>query len=146
MLTFKPAGLEQYSECMRLMLEEADDYLQGTLKLMQMSVDQFEHLFRTVGRVYYILENEELAGFYWIEERERVLHLHALVLKSPFQGRGIGTQTLHMLASEYSGKMQTIELGVHESNEGAMRMYERNGFKTVKHLDDLRFRIMQKSL
>ncbi len=93
-----------------------------------------------------IYDGKQLAGFYWIEERENVLHLHALLLKRQFQGKGIGTQTLNMLVSKYMGTMRTIELGVHESNEGAIRVYERNGFKTVKQLDELKFRIMQKTL
>lgn len=145
MLTFEAANAEQYGECMQLMLDEAGSYLQGTLKLMQMSMDEFNHLLRTVGTVYAIYDDKQLAGFYWIEEREKVLHLHALLLKQQFQGKGIGTQILRMLASKYSGTMATIELGVHESNERAIRLYERNGFNTVKQLDDLKFRIMQKA-
>lgn len=145
MLTFEAANAEQYGECMQLMLDEAGSYLQGTLKLMQMSMDEFNHLLRTVGTVYAIYDDKQLAGFYWIEEREKVLHLHALLLKQQFQGKGIGTQILRMLASKYKGTMTTIELGVHESNERAIRLYERNGFNTVKQLDDLKFRIMQKA-
>ena len=83
---------------------------------MQMSMDEFNHLLRTVGTLCAIYD-KQLAGFYWIEERENVLHLHALLLKRQFQGKGIGTQTLNMLVSKYMGTMRTIELGVHESNE-----------------------------
>ena len=146
MLTFEAASAEQCGECMQLMLDEAGSYLQGTLKLMQMSMDEFNHVLRTVGTLYAIYDDEQLAGFYWIEEREKVLHLHALLLKPQFQGKGFGTQVLSMLASKYKGTMTAIELGVHESNEGARRLYERNGFDTVKQLEDLKFRIMQKPL
>jgi ribosomal protein S18 acetylase RimI-like enzyme len=51
-----------------------------------------------------------------------------------------------MLASKYKGTMTAIELGVHESNERAITLYERNGFNTVKQLTDLKFRIMLKTL
>ena len=146
MLTFETASAEQYDECMKLMLDEAGDYLQGTLRLMQVSMDEFNHLLRTVGTLYSIYDDRQLASFYWIEEREKVLHLHALLLEKQFQGKGIGTQTLNMLTSKYEGTMTTIELGVHESNVGAIRMYERSGFNTVKQLEDLKFRIMQKPL
>jgi ribosomal protein S18 acetylase RimI-like enzyme len=146
MLTFEAASAEQYAECMQLMLDEAGSYLEGTLKATQMSMDEFNHLLRTVGTLYAIYDDKQLAGFYWIEEREKVLHLHALLLKQQFHGKGIGTQILNMLASKYKGTMTTIELGVHESNEGAIRLYERNGFNTVKQLIDLKFRIMQKTL
>jgi len=38
------------------------------------------------GQVYY--EDNKLVGLYWIEERERILHPHGLVLKEQFQGNG----------------------------------------------------------
>ena len=131
---------------MRLMRDEAHEYLRRTMELMQLTQEQFNHLFRTIGHVHGIYEGERLAGFYWIEERERVLHLHALILRSEFQGRGIGTEVLNMLASGYKGTMSSIELGVHVSNERAIRLYEQQGFRTVKQLDDVKFRIMQKQL
>jgi ribosomal protein S18 acetylase RimI-like enzyme len=146
MLTFEAASAEQYGECMQLMQEEAGSYLDGTLKLMQMSMDEFNHLLRTVGTLCAVYDDKQLAGFYWIEERDKVLHLHALLLKPSFQGKGIGTQILRTLTSKYKGTKTTMELGVHESNEGAIRLYERNGFNTVKQLEDLKFRIMQKTL
>jgi ribosomal protein S18 acetylase RimI-like enzyme len=146
MVTWVAARPEQYDEFMRLMHDEAAGYLRGAMELLQMTQEEFDHLFRTLGHVYGIYEDEQLAGFYWIEERERVLHLHALILKSQFQGGGIGTRILSMLASGYKDTMNYIELGVHESNERAIRMYERQGFKTVKRLDDVKFCIMQKQL
>ena len=146
MVTCEAARPEQYEEFMNLMQDEANDYLQSTLELMQMTQEEFNHLFRTVGQVYGIYEDGQLVGFYWIEEREKVLHLHALIIKSQFQGRGIGTRILGMLALEYKETMSCIELGVHESNDRAIRMYERQGFTTVKQLHDLNFHIMQKQL
>jgi len=146
MLTFETAESEQYDAFMRLMLDEAKGYLETAQKLMHMSMEEFDHLFRTLGRVYAIYDNKQCVGFYWIEERESVLHVHALILKQQFQGRGIGRQVLNMLAAEYNDRMKFIELGVHESNGRAIRMYERNGFSTVKRLDDLRFLIMRKQL
>jgi ribosomal protein S18 acetylase RimI-like enzyme len=146
MVTWETARPDQYGEFMRLMHDEAAGYLRGAMELMHITQEEFDLIFRTLGQVYAIYEDEQLAGFYWIEERERVLHLHALILKSQFQGRGIGTQTLSTLASGYKETMNCIELGVHESNERAIRMYERQGFKTVKQLDDVKFRIMQKQL
>ncbi len=146
MLTYKPAIYEQYDEFWQLMLKEAADYLERTMELMQMTLEEAQHLFKTVGQVCGIYQEDALAGFYWIEERDTVLHLHGLVLASEFQGKGIGTQVLTMLASTYSGKMETIELGVHESNVGARRLYERLGYQVVEYMDDLGFYIMQRSL
>jgi len=146
MITCEEARLDQYEEFMQLLRDEAREYLQGTMDLMQLTQEEFDHLFRTVGQVYSVYEDQELAGFYWTEERERVLHLHALILKPQFQGRGIGTQILTILTSAKKDVVNSIELGVHESNQRAIKMYERQGFKTVKQLGDLQFRIMQKPL
>jgi ribosomal protein S18 acetylase RimI-like enzyme len=145
-LIYKPASGEQYDLFLDLMRSQAADYLDRTMELMGLTWQEFAHLFRTVGQVYGVYEKKRLAGFYWIEEREAILHLHGLVLKETHQGRGIGSQVLTMLETTHRGCMEAIELGVHESNEGARRLYERHGYRTVKMLDDVGFFIMQKSL
>jgi ribosomal protein S18 acetylase RimI-like enzyme len=146
MLTVKPANPEQYDEFLQLMRESAADYLERTMELMQMSWDEFARLFRTVGQVYGVYDDERLAGFCWIEPRERILHLHGLILQTPFQGKGIGTRILEMLETEYAGQVDALELGVHASNARAKALYERVGFETVKTMEDLGFFVMQKRL
>lgn len=146
MLTYKPATDEQYDEFMQLVLSEAADYLARTMELVQMTLEQAHHLLRTTGQVYGIYQKEVLAGFYWIEERGTVLHLHGLILKGEFQGMGIGTRVLTTLADNYSGKMEAIELGVHESNAKARGLYEKMGYRTVQHLSDLGYYIMRRLL
>lgn len=145
-LIYKPASGEQYDLFLNLMHSQAADYFDRTLELMGMTWQEFAHLFRTVGQVYGVYEEERLSGFYWIEEREGILHLHGLVLEGASQGRGIGSRILTMLEATYRDRMETIELGVHESNERARRLYERLGYRTVKMLDDVGFFIMQKPL
>jgi ribosomal protein S18 acetylase RimI-like enzyme len=138
--------VEQYDEFLQLVRDHASDYVESTLELIQMTWEQFAHLFRTVGQVYGICQDGQLAGFYWVEEREQVLHVHGLLLREKFQGKGIGTQVLEMLATQYRDSVRTIELGVHTSNERARALYERLGYQIVKTLDDLEFYIMQKQL
>lgn len=145
-LIYKPSSGEQYDLFLNLMRSQAADYLDCTLELMGLTWQEFAHLFRTVGQVYGIYEEEHLAGFYWIEEREEILHLHGLVLEGAAQGRGIGSRVLTMLETIYRDRMEAIELGVHESNERARRLHERFGYRTVKLLDDVGFFIMQKPL
>lgn len=146
MLTYQPARSDQYDELFQLMAMDATDYLQDSLRLMQMTQAQFAEIFRTVGNVFAIDQDGSLAGFYWIEERGQIVHLHALILKAAFQGQGIGTQALKMLIELYQGRMDAIELGVHQSNERARKLYQRLGFEDVKFLDDLGYYIMQKRL
>jgi len=146
MLTYRPATADQYDELLQLMAVDSADYLNQSLELMKMTWEEFGQLFRTVGHCYSIYQDDRLAGFYWIEERERTLHLHALILKREFQGQGIGTQVLQMLAEQFQVRMDTIELGVHQSNDGAKRLYQRLGFEVVNFRADLGYYIMQKSL
>jgi ribosomal protein S18 acetylase RimI-like enzyme len=146
MLTYTPIAAAQFDDFLDLLLSEAGDYLPRTLELMGLTLEEAKDLFRRTGQVYAIYEGEAPAGYYWIEERGTVLHLHGLALRGEFQGRGIGTQVLNMLADTYAGKMQAIELGVHESNAKAKRLYEKLGYKTVKRLEELGFYVMQLSL
>ena len=146
MLSFKPASADQYDGLFRLMQADAGDYLQQSLTLTHMTWEEFARLFRTVGSVFGIYQEDCLAGFYWMEERGKILHLHCLVLKAEFRGKGIGTAVLQMLAGDFQGRMDAIELGVHQSNEGAIRLYRRHGFEVVTELEDLGYYVMQKSL
>jgi ribosomal protein S18 acetylase RimI-like enzyme len=144
-LRYEAAEARDYDKFLRWTRDEAG-YLGPTLELMQMTWPEFETLFRTVGRVHGIYEGWQPAGFYWTEERDAILHLHGLILRGPFRGRGIGTRVLKMLEDRYRGEMDAIELGVHQSNERALALYERLGYETVKVLDELGFYVMQKRL
>jgi ribosomal protein S18 acetylase RimI-like enzyme len=146
MLTYRPIAAGEFDDFLELLLSEAGDYLPRTLELMGLTLEAAKERFRKTGQVYAICEGEAPAGYYWTEERGTVLHLHGLALRGEFQGRGIGTQVLDMLADRYAGKMQAIELGVHESNARAKRLYEKLGYKTVKRLEELGFYVMQLSL
>lgn len=145
-LDYRPAQAAQYDQFFDLMFEEEGNYLRQSLLQLNSSLEQFAALFQKVGKVYGVYSGLQVAGFYWIEEREKVLHLHALIIKADFQGQGIGTAILTHLVDEYTGIMDVIELGVHQSNTGAQRLYSRMGYRTVKELPDLGYYIMQRNL
>src|SRR4030043_1891063 len=146
MLKFKSANAEQYDVFLQLMWDDGQEYWADTMRIMQLTWEEYAQIFRKRGEVSAIYQDENLAGFYWIEERVDTLHLHGLILKNEFQGRGIGTAILSILAERYTNKMDKIELGVYQSNTGAIRFYERLGFKITRSLSDLPFYIMQKPL
>lgn len=146
MLTYHaadPAAMDRYWQLMQV---GAAGYLAHTLELMEMTPAGFRYVFEITGEVIGILQDGEEAGFYWIEERESVVHLHALIVAPNFRGQGIGTAALHTLITRYQGTHDAIELGVHESNPRARALYERLGFRTVQYLDDLGFYVMQRAL
>jgi len=102
--------------------EEAEAYL-------GMTRDQFAEIYRTTGEVRVVLEGGCAVGSVWIEERGRQLHIHAIILKSEARGHGIGTRILQDLRSEFSPRVDEIELGVQDSNVDAIRFYKRVGFR-----------------
>lgn len=143
MITFQPATAEQYQTFLNLTRDDAGQYLDATLKLMGLFWEEYADLFRTVGEVSAIYSNNEMAGFYWIELRERTLHLHGLILYASFRSHGIGTQVLSCLKQEFAGRADVIELGVHASNPRARMLYECQGFRRVRYLEDVDYFIMQ---
>jgi ribosomal protein S18 acetylase RimI-like enzyme len=146
MLTYSPPTAEQYDGFLQMMWDDGQEYLQQAMRIMQMSWEEYAQIFHTRGEVRAIYQDEDLAGFYWIEERGDTLHLHGLILKTEFQGQGIGTAVLTMLIDKYIGKLDKIELGVYQTNSGAIRLYEKMGFQITRNLGDLHFYIMQKPL
>lgn len=146
MLNFTPASPEQYDHFLQMMWDDGQEYMENTLQIMQMTWDKYAQIFRTRGEVRAIYQDSNLAGFYWIEERSDTLHLHGLILKTEFQGQGIGTAVLTLLAECYTGKMDKIELGVYQGNSGAIRLYEKMGYQITRSIDDLHFYTMQKPL
>jgi len=144
MLSYRLANPEQYETFFDLMVAESSAYIHTTLQLMGADLDEFSQLFRTVGEVYGVYQDGALAGFYWVEVRETVLHLHGLILRPKFQGQGIGQAVLIYLEEQYFERVEAIELGVHRSNERAIALYEKQGYRTVRAFADLGFYVMQK--
>jgi ribosomal protein S18 acetylase RimI-like enzyme len=146
MLVVRKAEPEQVVEFLELLRQDSGDYLEQTLILMGETWERFVAIAGQVGQVYSVYQDGAHAGYYWIEARGRELHLHGIVVKAACRGLGIGTAILEKLAQDYTGKMDLIELGVHDSNARAKALYERLGFVTVDRKEELGFSIMQKRL
>jgi ribosomal protein S18 acetylase RimI-like enzyme len=146
MITYEPVTESQYTELLNLMLDHMTDYLETTMDLLGMSVNEFEQFMKTLGQVFSINCGNEVAGYYWIEERGQELHLHGIVLKEEYQRQGIGTSTLKILEKQYIGQKDFIELGVHFSNKSALKLYQGLGFEIETTKEDLKFHIMRKKL
>jgi ribosomal protein S18 acetylase RimI-like enzyme len=146
METYKKATPTQYEEFLNLMLEHMADYVETLMEQMDMSIEEFRHLLTTVGQVYRINSGQEVAGFYWVEERGEEIHLHGIVLKENHQGRRIGTRVLNEITKKYQGKKAFIELGVHQDNKRAIKYYEESGYQIAEVKEALGFYIMRKNL
>lgn len=146
MPAYELATPEQCDEFLQMMLEEMSGYLEQTIRYMQMTWEEFVELFRARGLVYALYQDGSLAGYYWIELRGRVLHLHGLVILPEFRGCGIGTQVLRKLVREYANRIDAIELGVKDENIRARHLYEQEGFRVTDRLQEIGFTIMQKPI
>ena len=143
MLAVQEIKGERVVEFLELLREDARDYLDQTIALMGETWEHFVEIAQQVGMVYEVTQNGQSAGYYWIEERGKELHLHGIVVKAEFRGQGIGTAIFEKLREEYAGRMEVIELGVHDSNVRAMALYERMGFVTLRRVGEVGFSVMQ---
>jgi ribosomal protein S18 acetylase RimI-like enzyme len=121
-------------------------FMDEALAAVELTREELLRLPWELGEVVAARSGPELAGFYWIEERDRTLHLHALLLEERFRGRGLGARVLRRLGEQYRGRVDAIELGVHERNRAARRLYDRAGFEVVRERPEIGFTIMQRRL
>ena len=146
MIIYQKANANRYQEFLNLLLEHMADYNETLMEQMGMSIEEFRDLLKTVGQVYSINCEQEVAGYYWVEQKGMEIHLHGIIVKDKYQRAGIGTMTLKMLEEEYKGRMEYIELCVHQANKGAIRLYEQLGYQTIAMKEDPGFYIMRNNL
>lgn len=145
-LTYKLADETDLDDLYQMMQDESSDYINDSLWKLGMTDGLYRAKFESVGDVYNIYCEGDLAGFYWVEKREDVLHLHAIILRGQYQGQGLGRQAMEAIIEEHRFGMKTMELGVYHDNFAARRLYEKMGFDVVRFMDDVQFYIMQKDL
>lgn len=127
-----------------LMFEETGDYLEQSLSILDLNREQFKSSFKSIGEKTEVFVNNEFAGFFWTELRNKILHLHALIILEKFRNKGIGSYILHHL--ENTAKASKIELGVHKSNEMAKKLYYRKGYTIVRKYEKIQYCILQKEI
>lgn len=135
----------------QLSWEEAGQYLEPALRSLNTDLDGFRQIARQTGSLYGVLTGDEPpgscpAGYCWLELRGEVLHLHGLAFYPEQRGQGLGGAALELLARQYCHQAQAMELGVHDSNAGARRLYERHYFVLARRKEELGFSILQRDL
>jgi ribosomal protein S18 acetylase RimI-like enzyme len=133
--------MDRFAELWAETMPADADRIYAELGLTPERVAELPH---EIGELREVEEDGAVAGYAWIELRERTLHVHALLLEPEFRGRGIGGRVLSELEDEFRGRIEEIELGVEPGNAPALRLYERAGFERVG--ERLGFRIMRKRL
>ena len=141
-----PATDSERRELMRLMRDELAGRLDRIMSLMGLTWGEFEQLYERRGHVRTVRCDGVVAGYYWIEQRSRELHLHAIFVLPEHRGRGVGRAALEGLEDEFRGKVDVIELGVEQDNVIAKSLYTAQGFTVEDVLPELGFEIMRKRL
>lgn len=78
-----------------------------------------------------VLDGEDI-GRLIINRLDELMHIIDLTIHSKFTGKGIGSDILMALKAEAQGGKVPIELSV-KTNNPALRLYERQGFKFMSH-------------
>ncbi len=146
MLTYTQPGIDELDKLFDLMREESSEYLKDSLWLVGLTVSAFRAKFKSVGEIVEVHCDGAPAGFYWVEKRGDILHLHGIILRGEFQGRGLGREVMLRIEREHGRDIAAIELGVYRGNAAARRLYENLGYVVVNQLDDIHFDIMRKTL
>jgi ribosomal-protein-alanine acetyltransferase len=78
-------------------------------------------------------ENGLVLGYLVVWVFKEVLHIANIALVSDQRGQGLGSRLLrHTIEFARDRKIDRIELEVRESNDAAIRFYERQGFRHVR--------------
>ena len=121
--------------------------MDGVLEDLGISRAELEAAMRESGDIRAIVVDGEDAGSAWLELRGACVHVHALLLDPAFRGRGIGRHALDLVAEEFRGRADEIELAVERGNEPAERMYESAGFADVESPHaQLGFRVLRRRI
>ncbi len=146
MLTYQTATDEEREQFLLLLKADAGDYLEPVLRAMGATWDDFCAMMRTVGEVRTVRKGAPVVGFTWTELRGRVLHIHGIAVRPEMRGQGVATQALRDVEAEARGRADAMELGVHDSNARALKLYERLGYHVETRLPELGFAILKKPL
>jgi ribosomal-protein-alanine N-acetyltransferase len=102
-----------------------------------------------MGGILLVLSDEEangtIRGTSWITFDGRRLHLHHFGITPEYQGRGLSRELLRDSLKFVKEKGYQVKLEVHRTNEIAIRLYRKAGFKYLGDYDVYIIRDIQSS-
>jgi ribosomal protein S18 acetylase RimI-like enzyme len=146
MLTLELVKTEQqYEEVLTLVGRQTLTCLADYFDWIQLTAEQFGQFFRKTGLAFRICLDGHPVGLCWVEEVSSTVHLLGLIIQPAYQGQGLGGRTLERLEEIYAGRIEAIELIVHQSNPRAMALYQRSNFEVVNFCAETGFYTMRKT-
>lgn len=96
---------------------------------------QFKYLIESTGCIFRVaLHDAKIAGYLMLLKRKnsRLLRIYSIAVSPNHRGLGIAQMFIDF-TSNYtkSGGYKTVSLEVNEKNEPAIKLYHKNGFKTI---------------
>lgn len=90
--------------------------------------------FHFLNEAWVAMEGSEVVGWLFLIHRQQTTHLNDIGVHPAFQRRGVGTALLAWAKERARGRgKQALTLAVTGSNQPAVRLYERSGFRPVHH-------------
>lgn len=81
--------------------------------------------------IIYVNEDENINGLLIAYNNYETIELECIVVDSKYRSKGIGTKLFTFLLHNASADIERIYLEVSELNKGAIKFYQKNGFKVV---------------
>lgn len=141
LLTYKPLARQDLKQLLRLYQQEAFMRSYGKLETKQQTLKQLEFWYdeyeqKRVEFYYSIFFNETWVGFMTLGDfnKSRTEAWLSIGICPEFWGNGIGSHILKRFINDCftKGTVKMIRLSVFASNERALRLYVKMGFKIEK--------------
>jgi GNAT superfamily N-acetyltransferase len=99
-------------------------------------------------KVFIIMVQDISVGYLWLNvEISGNLWITAIVLQTEWQQRNIGERIMLYLIDECrKNQLKSIELGVQNNNERALKFYRKLGFKQFDHLKEANTNLLRLDL
>lgn len=100
-------------------------------------VERFMHLLKSDNyKILLAIKNKKTIGKAHIQYKSESAHFSDIAILPPFQKKGLGSELLaHCINEALSQGKTTIDLDVEASNQRALKLYEKHGFKIEKQQD-----------
>lgn len=137
MLTFETAREEDIERLFALEKELIDTYEDRESIDYDKVLDWVRRkLEKQVGQFTRVLRDEVLVGYYHLTPGEGKWELDDLFIFPEYRGQGIGAKVLERCFAQAEGP---IFLYVFVKNDGAVRLYERMGFRVTQKVEQTRY-------
>jgi len=145
-MSIRPIKLSDKTEYLKM----ADDFYSTDAVYKKVPKEHFENAFselmRSTERIEaYIIESGNsiagyilLAKFYSQEAGGETIWFDEIYVKEEFRGKGLATYAMTCLMEKY--KDSSFRLEIEPENEGAIRLYERMGFRMIPYGEMAKFK------